>query len=123
MTVWTWLALAGAIVVALVAAAQVRRHAAARAAGRRFLRHPTASLGVFILAFFVPIGTIIGIILALVDVIVMVVTGGRTTGFCDHNSTPSFGALHPMHASSSTVPARFPISLNPLVSKTLRRPA
>ena len=53
MTAWTWLALAGAIVVALVAAAQVRRHAAARAAGRRFLRHPTASLGVFILAFFV----------------------------------------------------------------------
>ena len=53
MTVWTWLALAGAVALALVAAAELRRHAAARAAGRRFLRHPTASLGVFILAFFV----------------------------------------------------------------------
>ena len=53
MTAWTWLALAGAIAVALVVWAEVRHHAAAQAAGRRFLRHPTASLGVFILAFFV----------------------------------------------------------------------
>ena len=53
MTVLTWLALAGAVAVALVAAAEVRRYAAVRAAGRRFLRHPTATAGVFILVFFV----------------------------------------------------------------------
>ena len=53
MTVLTWLALGGAVAVALVAAAEVRRYAAVRAAGRRFLRHPTATAGVFILVFFV----------------------------------------------------------------------
>jgi peptide/nickel transport system permease protein len=53
VTVWTWLALAGAVALALLAAAEVRRRAAPRAAGRRFLRHPTATAGVFILAFFV----------------------------------------------------------------------
>jgi len=53
VTVLTWLALAGAVAVALVAAAEVRRYAAVRAAGRRFLRHPTATAGVFILVFFV----------------------------------------------------------------------
>jgi len=53
VTVLTWLAIAGAVAVALVATAEVRRHAAPRAAGRRFLRHPTAAAGVFILVFFV----------------------------------------------------------------------
>ena len=53
MTVWTWLAFAAAVAVALLAAAEVRRHAVTQAAGRRFLRHPTATAGVFILAFFV----------------------------------------------------------------------
>ena len=53
MTVLTWLALGGAVAVALVAAAEVRRYAAVRAAGRRFLRHPTATAGVFILVFFI----------------------------------------------------------------------
>jgi len=53
VTVLTWLALAGAVAVALVAAAEVRRYAAVRAAGRRFLRHPTATAGVFILVFFI----------------------------------------------------------------------
>jgi len=53
VTVLTWLALGGAVAVALVAAAEVRRYAAVRAAGRRFLRHPTATAGVFILVFFI----------------------------------------------------------------------
>ena len=53
MTVLTWLALGGAVAVALVAAAEVRAYAAVRAAGRRFLRHPTATAGVFILVFFI----------------------------------------------------------------------
>src|SRR5205807_6475254 len=53
VTVWTWLAFAAAVAVALLAAAEVRRHAVTQAAGRRFLRHPTATAGVFILAFFV----------------------------------------------------------------------
>jgi len=53
VTVLTWLALGSAVAVALVAAAEVRRYAAVRAAGRRFLRHPTATAGVFILVFFI----------------------------------------------------------------------
>jgi len=53
VTVLTWLALGGAVAVALVAAAEVRAYAAVRAAGRRFLRHPTATAGVFILVFFI----------------------------------------------------------------------
>lgn len=55
MSVWTWLALAGAAAVALFAVEEVRRIARRGAAGRRFLRHPTAAPGVFVLAFFVTI--------------------------------------------------------------------
>ncbi len=55
MTVWSWLALAGAVVVALVVTGETRRRAGASAAGRRFFRHPTAAPGVFVLAFFVTI--------------------------------------------------------------------
>jgi len=55
VNLWKWLALAAAGAVALLAAAAVRRRAAASAAGRRFLGHPTATPGVFILAFFVTI--------------------------------------------------------------------
>src|SRR3989442_2917437 len=57
MSALTWLALAGAVAVALLAAEQAHRRAAASAAGRRFLRHPTATPGVFILAFFVTLST------------------------------------------------------------------
>ncbi len=53
MSALTWLALAGAVAVALLAAEEAHRRAAASAAGRRFLRHPTATPGVFILTFFV----------------------------------------------------------------------
>src|SRR5207245_2997517 len=52
MTVGTWLALAGALVVALVVGAEARR-AAAGPVGRRFFRHPTAAPGLVVLAFFV----------------------------------------------------------------------
>jgi len=55
VSVWTWLALAGAMAVALLAVEEVRRAARASGAGRRFLRHPTAAPGVFILAFFVTV--------------------------------------------------------------------
>jgi peptide/nickel transport system permease protein len=56
VTVWTWLALAAALAVALGVTSEARRRAAAGgAAGRRFFRHPTATPGVFVLAFFVTI--------------------------------------------------------------------
>lgn len=55
MNTWTWLALAGAVSLALLASEAMRRAARKTAGGRRFLRHPTAVPGVFILAFFVTI--------------------------------------------------------------------
>src|SRR2546428_687720 len=57
MSALTWLALAGAVAVALLVAEEAHRRAAVSAAGRRFLRHPTATPGVFILAFFVTLAT------------------------------------------------------------------
>ncbi len=53
MNTSTWLALLGAVAIALAAVAGARRLAAATARGRRFFRHPTAAVGVFIVAFFV----------------------------------------------------------------------
>ncbi|HMH81811.1 MAG TPA: ABC transporter permease [Gemmatimonadales bacterium] len=53
MSLWNWLALGGAAVVALAAVAQIRRRVTAAAAGRRFFRHPTAAAGLFVLAFVV----------------------------------------------------------------------
>jgi len=53
VSIWNWLALGGAAVVALAAVAEIRRLVTARTAGRRFFRHPTAAPGVFVLAFFV----------------------------------------------------------------------
>jgi len=55
MNAWTWLALAGAVAVALVVVAEVHRLAGGSAPGRRFFRHPTAAPGVFVLAFFVAV--------------------------------------------------------------------
>jgi len=55
VSVWTWLALAGAVAVALLVVEEVQRAARNSGAGRRFLRHPTAAPGVFILAFFVTV--------------------------------------------------------------------
>jgi peptide/nickel transport system permease protein len=55
MNLWKWLALAGAAAAALLVVAAVQRRAAATAGGRRFLRHPAAAPGVFILTFFVTI--------------------------------------------------------------------
>jgi peptide/nickel transport system permease protein len=54
VTVWTWLALAAAVLVAVIVTAEARRRATG-APGRRFFRHPTAAPGVFVLAFFVTI--------------------------------------------------------------------
>jgi peptide/nickel transport system permease protein len=51
----TWLALVGAVIVALLVVEETRRHALRGAAGRRFLRHPAATPALFVLAFFVTI--------------------------------------------------------------------
>ncbi len=57
MTVWSWLALAGAVAAALAVVAEVRRLAGkgGGASGRRFFRHPTAAPAIFVVAFFVAI--------------------------------------------------------------------
>ena len=55
MSVWTWLTLGGAAVLALAVVAELRRRLQTSAPGRRFFRHPTAALGLFVLAFFVTI--------------------------------------------------------------------
>ncbi len=55
MNISTWLALGGAIVVALLGVEESRRHAMRSAAGRRFLRHPAAAPALFVLVFFVTI--------------------------------------------------------------------
>jgi peptide/nickel transport system permease protein len=52
---WTWLALAGAVAVASLAASDLRRRARGTDGGRRFLRHPATMAGVFLLMFFVTI--------------------------------------------------------------------
>ena len=52
MNVRAWLALLGAIAVALAAVGEARRLAARGSRGRRFFRHATASGGLFVLAFF-----------------------------------------------------------------------
>jgi peptide/nickel transport system permease protein len=49
----TWLALGGAVVVALLGVEESRRHAMKSTAGRRFLRHPAAAPALFVLVFFV----------------------------------------------------------------------
>jgi peptide/nickel transport system permease protein len=51
----TWLALGGAVVVALLGVEESRRHAVKSAAGRRFLRHPAATSALFVLLFVVTI--------------------------------------------------------------------
>jgi peptide/nickel transport system permease protein len=51
----TWLALGGAVVVALLGVEESRRHALRSGAGRRFLRHPAAAPALFVLLFFVTI--------------------------------------------------------------------
>jgi len=53
VTFATWLALGGAVLVALLGVEESRRHAMKSVAGRRFLRHPTAAPALFVLAFFV----------------------------------------------------------------------
>ncbi len=55
MNLSTWLALSGAVVVALLGVEESQRHALKSAAGRRFLRHPTAAPALFVLGFFVTI--------------------------------------------------------------------
>jgi peptide/nickel transport system permease protein len=55
MTVWNWLALGSAAVVALTVVAAIRRHTRITVAGRRFFRHPSAAPGLFVLAFFVTV--------------------------------------------------------------------
>src|SRR5713101_876887 len=55
LNVWNWLALAGALILALAVVAALRRRVRKTAPGRRFFRHPTAAPGVFVLAFFVTI--------------------------------------------------------------------
>jgi peptide/nickel transport system permease protein len=51
----TWLALSGAVVVALLGVEESRRRALRSVAGRRFLRHPAAAPALFVLVFFVTI--------------------------------------------------------------------
>ena len=55
MTVWNWLAVGGAAVLALVLVAEIRGRAATGPTGRRFFRHPTAAPALFVLAFFVTV--------------------------------------------------------------------
>jgi len=55
VTFATWLALGGAVLVALLGVEESRRHAMHSAAGRRFLRHPAAAPALFVLLFFVTI--------------------------------------------------------------------
>jgi peptide/nickel transport system permease protein len=52
VNVGPWLALLGAVAVALAAVGETRRLAARGGPGRRFFRHGTASAGLFVLAFF-----------------------------------------------------------------------
>ena len=52
MNVRAWLALLGALAVALAAVGEARRLAARGSRGRRFFRHATASGGLFVLTFF-----------------------------------------------------------------------
>lgn len=52
MTVFSWLSLIAALVMADWAMRALRQRARASATGRRFLRHPTATWGIGILAFF-----------------------------------------------------------------------
>ncbi len=52
MNVRSWLALLGVVAVALAVVGELRRLAARHPAGRRFFRHPSAAVGLFILAFF-----------------------------------------------------------------------
>jgi peptide/nickel transport system permease protein len=52
VNVGPWLALLGAVAVALAVVGETRRLAARRGPGRRFFRHGTASVGLFVLAFF-----------------------------------------------------------------------
>ncbi|HZI23208.1 MAG TPA: hypothetical protein VFD76_11840, partial [Gemmatimonadales bacterium] len=55
MNVGNWLALGGAVVLALTVVATLRMRVGAGAAGRRFFRHPTAGAGLFVLMFFITI--------------------------------------------------------------------
>src|SRR5438093_12188508 len=55
LSIWNWLAVGGAAVLALGVVAALRRRVRVTAPGRRFFRHPTAGPGVFMLTFFVPI--------------------------------------------------------------------
>jgi peptide/nickel transport system permease protein len=52
VTVFTWVSLIAALVVADWVMRAVRNRARASAGGRRFLRHPTATWGIGVLAFF-----------------------------------------------------------------------
>jgi peptide/nickel transport system permease protein len=52
MTLLTWLTLVAALIVADWAVRALRQRAHGSAAGRRFLRHPTAAWGIGMLAFF-----------------------------------------------------------------------
>ncbi len=55
MNARSWLALLGALALSLAAVSELRRHAGATAAGRRFFRHPTAAAALVVLGFFVSI--------------------------------------------------------------------
>jgi len=55
VNVGNWLALGGAVVLALTVVATLRMRVGAGAAGRRFFRHPTAGAGLFVLMFFITI--------------------------------------------------------------------
>jgi len=90
MTVGTWLALAGALVLALVVGAEARR--AAGPVGRRFFRHPTAAPGLVVLAFFVTLALAAPVIAPY----------------------PWYLQLDPVHLANQPPSWRFPLGTDPL---------
>src|SRR5205809_951382 len=91
MTAGTWLALAGALVLAFALAAETRR-AAAGPAGRRFFRHPTAAPGLVVLAFFVTLALAAPLIAPY----------------------PSYLQLDPVHLANQPPSGRFLLGTDPL---------
>jgi len=91
MTAGTWLALAGALVLAFAVAAETRR-AAAGPAGRRFFRHPTAAPGLVVLAFFVTLALAAPLIAPY----------------------PSYLQLDPVHLANQPPSGRFLLGTDPL---------
>jgi len=82
-----WLALTGALAAALLLVGAVRRRVLGSAAGRRFLRHPAATPGVFVLAFFA--------LLALAAPVVAPYDPAWMPGVVELQNRPP-SALHPL---------------------------